>query len=167
MCLMWNDSTYALEDPEKSRVAGKMGYALVPKGPAGVVQQVGGQSYYLPTASKNAQAAYLFMQWMMSHDSQVRQQELGGSSARRSVYQVPAVLELPWTATNIAAMDSPHPPMLYTFPESLQIGEVIKSSISSILAGERGVQEGLDHAAVEIKSVLGDKADFAYEPSHR
>lgn len=165
MCLMWNDATYALEDTEQSRVAGKMGYSLVPKGPVGVVQQIGGQSYYIPVASKHPEAAYLFIQWMMKHENQVRQQQLGGSSARRSVYRVPEVLELPWTQTNIAALDSPHPPMLYTFPESLQIGEIIKSSISSVLAEERGVKAALDHAAAEIKRVLGDKAPLMYPPA--
>ena len=164
LCLMWNDATYALEDPEQSKVAGKMGYALVPSGAAGVVQQIGGQSYYIPTASKQPDAAYLFIQWMMSHEMQIRQQKLGGSSARRSTYEDSEVLALPWMATNIAALDSPHPAMLYTFPESLQIGEVLKSSISGALAGERSVTQALDQAALELDRVLGDKAVLKYPP---
>ncbi len=54
--------------------------------------------------------------------------------------------------------------MLYTFPESLQIGEVIKSSISNVLAGTRAVKPALDHAALEIKRVLGDEATLQYPP---
>ena len=164
MCLMWNDSTYALEDPQQSKVAGKMGYSLVPRGAAGIVQQIGGQSYYIPRASKRPEAAYLFMQWMMRKDVQIRQQKLGGSSARRSTYSDPEVLALPWTKTNIAALDSPHPAMLFTFPESLQIGETIKASISEALVGSREVPEVLDEAALEMRRLLADKADLLYPP---
>jgi multiple sugar transport system substrate-binding protein len=164
MCLMWNDSTYALEDPTQSKVAGSIGYALVPAGAAGVVQQVGGQSFYIPTGSKNAEAAYLFMQWMMDKDVQVRQQKLGGSSARRSTYEDPEVLKLPWMATNIAALESPHPPMLYTFPESLQVGEVIKKAISEVLAGQVSTKKALDQAALDLKTALGPKVELKYPP---
>lgn len=41
MYLMWTDSTYALEDREQSKVAGKKGYAMIPKGKAGRFHQTG------------------------------------------------------------------------------------------------------------------------------
>jgi len=161
-CLMWTDATYALEDPEQSKVVGKVGYAVNPAGPKGSIHQIGGQSYYIPKTSKNPRAAYLFMEWMMRPDIQIRQQQLGGASPRKSTYQDPEVLVLPWTEASIAALEQTHPAMLYTFPESLQIGEVIKSALSDALAGIRAVPDALNWAALEIKRLLGDKAELKY-----
>jgi multiple sugar transport system substrate-binding protein len=164
MCLMWTDSTYALEDPSQSKVAGKMGYAMSPAGSAGRVHEIGGQSYYIPVTSKNPQAAYLFIEWMLQHDNQVRQQTLGGASAEKAVYQSPEVLKLPWTAASIDALNHTHPAMLLTVPESLQIGEVIQLAMSDALANRKPVKESLDWAAVEIKKLVGSKAELKYPP---
>lgn len=162
MCLMWTDSTYALEDSKQSKVAGKMGYAMAPQGKAGRIHQIGGQSYYVPITSKNPEAAYLFIEWMMQADNQIRQQSMGGASARKSTYQDPEVLNLPWTSASIAALDHAHPAMLYTVPESLQIGEVIQLAVSEALANRKPVKEALDWAALEIKKLVGDKAELRY-----
>ncbi len=164
MCLMWSDSTYALEKPTESKVAGKMGYAMAPKGAAGRIHQIGGQSYYIPTTSKNPEAAYLFIEWMLQSDIQIGQQKLGGASARKSTYETPEVLKLPWTSAGIAALDHTHPAMLYTVPESLQIGDVIQLAISDALADRKPVQDALDWAALEIKKVVGEKAVLKYQP---
>ena len=165
MCLMWTDSTYALEDPNQSKVAGKMGYAMNPAGRVGRVHEIGGQSYYIPVTSKNPEAVYLFMQWMLQPENQIRQQTLGGSSAVKSTYQDPNVLKLPWTSASIDALNNTHPAMLYTVPESLQIGEVIQLAVSDALANRRSVKDSLDWAALEIKKLVGDKAELRYPPS--
>lgn len=164
MCLMWTDSTYALEDPSQSKVAGKMGYAMIPAGRVGRAHQIGGQSYYVPITSKNPEAAYLFVEWMMQADNQLRQQKLGGASSRKSTYQNEDVLRLPWTAASIAALERTHPAMLYTVPESIQIGEVIQLAISDVLANRKPVKAALDWSAVEIKKLLGGKAALKHRP---
>jgi multiple sugar transport system substrate-binding protein len=165
MCLMWTDSTYGLEDPEQSKVAGKMGYAMAPAGPAGRTHEIGGQSFYVPTTSKNPEAAYLFMEWIMGREVQIEQQKLGGASARVSTYEEPEVLALPWTSASIDAFANTHPSMLYTVPESLQMGDVIQLAISDALAGNKTVKEALDWAATDIKRILGDKADLKFPPN--
>jgi multiple sugar transport system substrate-binding protein len=164
MCLMWTDSTYALEDPNLSKVSGKMGYTMIPKGKAGRVHQIGGQSYYIPATSKKTEAAYLFMEWMMRPENQIKQQTLGGASARESTYQDSSVKELPWTSASISALHNTHPAMLYTVPESLQFGEIIKTSISDALADRKPVKESLDWAALELKKILKEKAELRFPP---
>jgi len=164
-CLMWTDSTYALEDPKQSKVAGKMGYAMMPKGDAGIVHQIGGQSYYIPTTSKNPEAAYLFIEWMLRPENQIRQQKLGGASPRKATYQDPDVVRLPWTSVSINALEHTHPAMLYTVPESMQIGETIELAISDVLADRKPVKEGLDWAAVQINKLTNGKAALRYPTS--
>ncbi len=56
-----------VEDPEKSKVKGKMGYAMFPKGPSGkpgTMATVWGLG--IPKNSKNPKAGWLFLQWATS-----------------------------------------------------------------------------------------------------
>lgn len=54
--------------------------------------------------------------------------------------------------------------MLYTIPESLQIGDVIELATSDALSNRKSVKEALDWAALEIKKLVGDKAALKYPP---
>lgn len=63
---MWFDGVgFAppLEDPEKSRVVGKVGYGLMPKGPKAHAAATTGDGIGVTAASKNKEAAYLYCQW--------------------------------------------------------------------------------------------------------
>ena len=84
--IMWNDATYAVEDPKQSKVAGKMGFAMVPQGEGGETGQIEGWTYLIPSKSKNPEAAFLFIQWMMEFDQQLEQHLNGGASSRPDVY---------------------------------------------------------------------------------
>ena len=58
-----------VEDPEKSKVKGKIGYAMFPKGPngkPGTMATVWGLG--IPKNSKNPKAAWLFLQWATNRD---------------------------------------------------------------------------------------------------
>jgi len=55
-------------DPAKSKVIGKLGFGLVPGGPAGRFPPFTAQGFAIPAASKNREAAYLFLQWATSRD---------------------------------------------------------------------------------------------------
>jgi multiple sugar transport system substrate-binding protein len=166
MCLMWTDATYALEDTSQSKVAGKMGYAMIPSGRAGHIHQIGGQSYYIPITSKHPEAAYMFVEWMLRPENQIKWQLMGGASPMKSTYENPEALKLPWTKTTIQALDHTLPNMLYTFPESLQIGDLIQRGISDALAGRKTVEEALNWIAVEINKLLGnEKAPLKYPPA--
>jgi len=56
-------------DPEKSKVIGKLGFGLVPGGPAGRFPPFTAQGFAIASASKNKEAAYLFLQWATSKDT--------------------------------------------------------------------------------------------------
>ena len=55
------------EDPQKSKVAGKVGYTLIPAGPGGKTQAgLYTWALGLSKATKNKEAAWLFLQWATS-----------------------------------------------------------------------------------------------------
>jgi multiple sugar transport system substrate-binding protein len=159
--IMWNDATYAVaEDYDASTVAGKMGFDLVPQGDGGKIGQVEGWTYLVPTYSKNKQAAYLFIQWMMEKNQQLNQHLNGGATARPDVYAHPDVQKISYSKasmdTNAVARSKP------TIPESPQITDILVRELSGYLSGAKGAQAALDASAVEISNLLGSCAPMKY-----
>jgi multiple sugar transport system substrate-binding protein len=66
---MWLDGVgFAppLEDPQKSRIVGKVGYGLMPKGPKARASATFGDGIAVPEGSKNKEAGYLYCMWAVS-----------------------------------------------------------------------------------------------------
>ncbi len=160
--IMWNDATYAVAvDTDASTVVGKMGFAATPLGPTGkAVGQVEGWTYLVPAYSKNQEAAYLFIQWMMEYDQQLNQHLNGGASARPDVYATDEVIALPYSQasmdSNAAAIAKP------TIPASPQITDILVREISAYLSDQKSVKDALDTAAAEMHELLGDCAPLRY-----
>ena len=76
-------STY--ENPKKSRLSGKVGYATVPKGPAGIRSTLIAWCMSICSKSKNKEAAWYFIQWLTSKDMVTRQAKMKIPVARESV----------------------------------------------------------------------------------
>jgi len=79
----WGDTTPFLEDTSDQgcpAVAGKMAYYPVPG-----THQTGaeGQTWFIPTSSKNPEASFLFLQWLASKDIALRCQGMGCTSPER------------------------------------------------------------------------------------
>ncbi len=60
------------EDPEKSVVAGKLGFHLVPGGPAGRWPAFGAHGLAIPSGAKNKKAGWEFIKWALSTERQLR-----------------------------------------------------------------------------------------------
>ena len=159
-CIMWNDATYAVEDPKQSTVAGKMGFGMVPQGKGGKIGQVEGWSYLIPAGSKNKEAAFLFIQWALQYDQQLFQQLNGGASPRPDVYANPEVQKLAYTKAAMETNEAAKPKA--TFPESPQMTDILVLALSDALSGQKSSKEALDWAAVEIHKLLGDRAPMKY-----
>jgi len=76
-------------DPEQSLVDGKVGYALHPEGPAGCGSETGGFAMGIPDNSANKEAAFLFIQWMTSKETDRKIVEAGGDPVRMSTMTDP------------------------------------------------------------------------------
>lgn len=74
------------ENPEKSAIAGKVGYAPIPAGPAGAVPHVSNWALSIYENSKNKEAAWLFIQWATSKDIALAGLMAGIPSARDSAW---------------------------------------------------------------------------------
>jgi multiple sugar transport system substrate-binding protein len=78
---MWIDAdgwAPPIEDPNASRVVGKIGYALVPAGPKGQYSVTYGDGIGIAQASTKKEAAYLYCQWAVSKTMGARLLQAGG-----------------------------------------------------------------------------------------
>ena len=74
------------EDKEKSKIAGKVGYVVLPAGSGGHYSPIFGNAVAVSSQSKNQGAAYFFAQWATTKQSAVRELVDGTGSARTSVW---------------------------------------------------------------------------------
>jgi multiple sugar transport system substrate-binding protein len=94
---MWFDGVgFAppMENPEKSRVVGKVGYGVMPKGPKAHAAGTFGDGLGVTATSEKKEAAYLFCQWAISPAMGARLLQAGaGVPFRKSVLEDPKVRE--------------------------------------------------------------------------
>lgn len=92
---MWFDGVgFAppLEDPDKSRVVGKVGYGVMPRGPKAHAAATTGDGIGVTAASTKKDAAYLYCQWAVSKQIGARMLQAGaGVPFRNSVLTDPEV----------------------------------------------------------------------------
>lgn len=151
-------------DPTKSKVLGKWSTALVPKGPAGRFPAVAAQGMMIPTAAKNKEAAWLFIQWFTSRDTQWKRAvkvegEKSGDVTRQSVYKDPEYrkvyggqnwIESTFEDARVARID--YRPM--HLPEWVQIGDLLGIAVQDAIAGKRGARDALDEANQKIMDLM-------------
>lgn len=160
MGILWHDQTPLLEDSSVSKVAGKMGYSLIPSAIGKPFSQLEGWAYLIPTSSQHPREAYRFIEWAMTPKVQIEQTLKGGASALKTTYDDPRVKAIPYVPVFLASVPIAIPKP--TIPESEQITEIMQRDLSTIVTGKQTPQDGLDSMATEIQKVLGTKAKMRY-----
>jgi multiple sugar transport system substrate-binding protein len=162
MGLLWDDQAPFLEDPSQSKVAGKIGYTLIPSATGTPFSQLEGLTWLIVSGSAHAREAYKFLEWAMSPKVQEAQTLHGGSSVRKSTYENPTIRNLPYTSAFLSsitvAIAKP------TIPESDQMTQAAVDRISDIVSGKTSPQEGLDELAADMKRILGPRSRLRFPP---
>ena len=91
--LNWNAYLPVLLDPTKSKISDKVAFDLVPGGPAGRPQGMGGWTMGISKDSKNKEAAFQLLEYLSGKGRGPKLALSGGSVARFSVAQDPAVIK--------------------------------------------------------------------------
>lgn len=162
MGLLWSDQASFLENSADSKVAGKMGYSLIPSNSSHPSSQLEGLNYLIPTESKEPGEAYEFIEWAMSAQVQIQQTLMGSNSVRESTYEDPRVKQIPYTQTFLASI--PVAKEKPTIPESATMTEAAEHRLSEIVTGKESPQSGLDKLALDLQQILGSKARMRYPP---
>jgi multiple sugar transport system substrate-binding protein len=160
MGLLWSDQAYLLEDQATSKVAGKIGYSLIPSNTSQRSSQLEGLTYLLPTESPHPKEAYRFIEWAMSAQVQTQQTLDGSTSIRQSVYDDPSVKQQPYTTAFLGSV--PIAREKPTIPEASPMTEAAERRLSEILMGKESAKSGLDKLALDLKAILGSKVKLRY-----
>lgn len=95
-----------VENPEKSLVAGNVGYAKMPAGPAGAFSGVWGWGYGVTTGSKNPEAAWSLIVYLTSRETQDEYLANGGIVSRASALNDPEEQALfPYYGATLEALE--------------------------------------------------------------
>lgn len=134
-----NYTVGVLEDPNKSKVAGKIGYAPIPAGPAGTHSPLVTWVHSISAQSKHKEAAWYFTQWATGKDMMLRSARTKTPVGRLSVWSSPDFQKsMPkgWLGAVNVALAQAYPnqinPLVASVPE---VRDAIGEAIVSVIEG--------------------------------
>ncbi len=159
---MYLDTTVVagqIEDPSKSKVVGKVGWALHPMG-VRRGSQTGGFGIGIPKNAQNKEAAFLLMQWLTSKHGDKLVAMAGGNPSRFSTHADPEVnARYPHMATFGEALKHADPDWRPIIPVWGKINADLGTTLSKILTEDADIQQSLDGVAERASAIL-DEAGY-------
>jgi multiple sugar transport system substrate-binding protein len=146
----------SFENPAKSKVAGQLGYARIPRGSAGSHTPLISWAISVSAQSKNKEAAWYFVQWATSREMVLRQAKAKIPVARESAWKSPEFqgsLPKEWLAAFQASLPDGYPnqanPVVVAVPETR---DVIGAAIVAVIEGQpaKDAAEKAQKAVAEI-----------------
>ncbi|MEL6477133.1 MAG: extracellular solute-binding protein [Pseudomonadota bacterium] len=163
---MYLDTTVVagqINDPSKSKVVGKVGWAMHPKG-VRRGSQTGGFGIGIPKNAQNKEAAFLLMQWLTSKKGDKLVAMAGGNPSRFSTHADPEVnAKFPHMATFGEALKHADPDWRPIIPVWGKINADLGTTMSKVLTEGLDPQEALDGVAERAKAVLTEAGYYTWQ----
>ncbi len=147
-----------IENPDKSVVAGKVGYAPMPKGPAGSIANSLAWLLSMSSSSKNKPGAALFLAWATGKETSAKLGAATGVFGRKSVLESDAVrAKYPqaWAEAVLTSLEAPKPEA--GFPRITEIDEWLDTyggAVNATILGQRDAKTNLERAAAQMDRIL-------------
>lgn len=154
---------YTWENPEKSKVSGKLAYALVPKGPKGRGSKIWAWSLAIPSSSKNKEAAWLFIEWATSKQTLLSAALRGNYlPPRRSVLESEEVKEVTskWgDGTWAEAVEETYSryaigSFFTPLPQQMDLINLLSDALWTALKEETPIEDALKTAEASAEKIL-------------
>lgn len=150
------------EDPSKSKIAGKVGYALHPEG-VRRGSQTGGFGIGIPRNAQNKEAAFLLIQWLTSKKGDLMVAMNGGNPSRFSTYQNADLnAKYPYSATFGEALKHADPDWRPIIPTWGKINADIGTTMSQVLTEGLDPQEALDGVAERSRAIMDEAGYYTW-----
>ncbi|MFK7838393.1 MAG: extracellular solute-binding protein [Sulfitobacter sp.] len=151
------------EDPSRSKVAGKVGYALHPEG-VRRGSQTGGFGIGIPRNAQNKDAAFLLMQWLTSKEGDLAVAMAGGNPSRFSTYENAELnAKYPYSATFGEALKYADPDWRPIIPTWGKINADIGTTMSKVLTEGLDPQEALDGVAERARAIMDEAGYYTWQ----
>lgn len=144
-------------DPEKSKIVGKVKVALVPGAtlPSASYSETG--AIGIPAASKNKDLAWEFVKFVTTAEQQKQMAlVLGRIPARPDVLNDPEVLEKYPNFQVVAEQSQYKMGMSVTLPESSEVNRVLSNELVAALRGSKSVEDALADAEEGVRRIVGE-----------
>ena len=163
---MYLDTTVVagqIDDPSKSKVVGKVGWALHPEG-VRRGSQTGGFGIAIPKNAENKEAAFLLMQWLTSKKGDKLVALAGGNPSRFSTHADPEVnAKFPHMAVFGEALKHADPDWRPIIPVWGKINADLGTALSKVLTEGLDAQEALDGVAERARETLDEAGYYTWQ----
>lgn len=152
-----------IDDPSKSQVVGKVGWALHPMGTRRG-SQTGGFGIGIPANAENKEAAFLLMQWLTSKEGDKLVALAGGNPSRFSTHADADVnAKFPHMATFGEALQHADPDWRPIIPVWGKINADLGTTLSKVLTEDLDIQEALNGVAERTKAVMEEAGYYTWQ----
>ena len=160
---MYLDSTALpgmVRDPSKSKVMGKVGYALHPKA-VKYSTETGGFGIAIPANSAKKEAAFLLMQWFTSKERDRQIARLGGMPNRMSTLKDPAMQkEYPEFTIILENLKYANPDWRPLIPEWPEISmQYVGIALHEAITGKKTPEKAMNDVVEPVRKIM-EKAGY-------
>ncbi|MEO1649408.1 MAG: extracellular solute-binding protein [Pseudomonadota bacterium] len=163
---MYLDSTVTageVNNPDKSKVVGKVGWAPHPVG-VRAGSQTGGFGIAIPRNAKNKEAAFLLLQWLTSKKGDKLIALQGGNPSRASTHSDPEVVaKFPHLKIFGEALKNADPDWRPIIPPWGKINSELGTTLSKAMTGQMSVKAALDQVAERTKGIMKDAGYYTFD----
>ncbi|CCQ74467.1 extracellular solute-binding protein [Magnetospira sp. QH-2] len=163
---MFLDSTVfagQVNDPKKSKVVGKIGWAPHPMG-VRRGSQTGGFGIGIPKNAQNKEAAFLLMQWLTSKHGDKLVALAGGNPSRYSTHADAEVnAKFPHMKTFGEALKHADPDWRPIIPVWGKINADLGTALSKVLTENLDVKQALDGVAMRTKKIMEEAGYYSWK----
>ncbi|HSB10802.1 MAG TPA: ABC transporter substrate-binding protein [Blastocatellia bacterium] len=153
MSINWPAWIGAFSDPDKSKVTGKVSFAVMPGARSGGPAEIGNWLIAIPRGSRNADAAFEFLLWATAAEQMKKSALVGNPPTRRSVFSDPELLaKFPSYPAQLRSLETSKPRP--RTPQWNEIENVFGIFISRANSGELTAEEAMNQANVEIAKIV-------------
>jgi len=152
-----------IDNPEKSNVVGKVGWALHPMGTRRG-SQTGGFGIGIPKNAENKEAAFLLMQWLTSKKGDKLVALAGGNPSRFSTHADAEVnAKFPHMKTFGEALEHADPDWRPIIPVWGKVNADLGTTLSKVLTEDLDIQEALDGVAERTKALMEEAGYYTWQ----
>lgn len=151
-----------IDDPAKSKVVGKVGWAMHPQG-VRRGSQTGGFGIGIPKNAEHKEAAFLLMQWLTSKEGDKLVALAGGNPSRFSTHDDKEVnAKFPHMAVFGEALQYADPDWRPIIPAWGKINADLGTTLSKVLTEDLDVQQALDGVAKRAKAIMEAEGYYSW-----
>jgi multiple sugar transport system substrate-binding protein len=153
MSINWPAWIGAFNDPAKSRVVGKMAFAVMPGAKSQGRAEIGNWLIAIPRGSQNAEAAFDFLLWATNTGQMKKSALAGNPPTRRSVFKDAELLaKFPSYPAQLRSLETSRPRP--RTPQWNEVENVFGIFISRANSGELTAEEAMNQANIEIAKIV-------------